>query len=126
MADHDLTGVAEVDQASRRPLGSPREREPEQGVEPLLAQTLGDGQGDQSRLFDPRKQLDVEPEGIHQARVGTRRLVDADLEARLAPEPEEGSAGGEGFGGSDGFTFGMVCPAARIREFTFSSSSDAV
>ena len=33
---------------------------------------------------------------------------------------------GEGFGGSDGFTFGMVCPAARIREFTFSSASDAV
>jgi len=33
---------------------------------------------------------------------------------------------GEGIGGSDGFTFGLVCPAARIREFTFSSASDAV
>ena len=40
--------------------------------------------------------------------------------------PAERVVSGEGFGGSDGFTFGMVCPAARIREFTFSSASDAV
>jgi predicted Zn-dependent protease len=38
----------------------------------------------------------------------------------------ERTVSGEGFGGSDGGTFGMVCPAARIREFTFSSASDAV
>jgi predicted Zn-dependent protease len=38
----------------------------------------------------------------------------------------ERTVSGEGFGGSDGFTFGLVCPAARIREFTFSSASDAV
>jgi hypothetical protein len=40
--------------------------------------------------------------------------------------PAERTVTGEGFGGSDGFTFGLVCPAARIREFTFSSASDAI
>jgi predicted Zn-dependent protease len=40
--------------------------------------------------------------------------------------PAERVVSGEGFGGSDGFTFGLVCPAARIREFTFSSASDAI
>jgi hypothetical protein len=40
--------------------------------------------------------------------------------------PAERTVSGEGIGGSDGFTFGLVCPAARIREFTFSSGSDAV
>jgi predicted Zn-dependent protease len=43
-----------------------------------------------------------------------------------AMTPTERTVTGEGFGGSDGFTFGLVCPAARIREFTFSSASDAV
>ena len=43
-----------------------------------------------------------------------------------AMTPAERTVSGEGFGGSDGFTFGLVCPAARIREFTFSSASDAV
>ena len=43
-----------------------------------------------------------------------------------AMTPAERTVTGEGFGGSDGFTFGLVCPAARIREFTFSSASDAV
>jgi predicted Zn-dependent protease len=38
----------------------------------------------------------------------------------------ERTVSGEGFGGSDGGAFGLVCPAARIREFTFSSASDAV
>ncbi len=38
----------------------------------------------------------------------------------------ERTVSGEGIGGSDGFAFGLVCPAARIREFTFSSASDAV
>ena len=45
------------------------------------------------------------------------------IDAMTAPER---TVSGEGFGGSDGFSFGMVCPAARIREFTFSSTSDAV
>ena len=43
-----------------------------------------------------------------------------------AMTPAERTVTGEGFGGSDGFTFGLVCPAARIREFTFSSASDAI
>jgi predicted Zn-dependent protease len=43
-----------------------------------------------------------------------------------AMTPAERTVTGEGFGGSDGFRFGLVCPAARIREFTFSSASDAV
>jgi predicted Zn-dependent protease len=43
-----------------------------------------------------------------------------------AMTPAERTVTGEGFGGSDGFTLGLVCPAARIREFTFSSASDAV
>ena len=43
-----------------------------------------------------------------------------------AMTPAERAVSGEGIGGSDGFTFGLVCPAARIREFTFSSASDAV
>ena len=43
-----------------------------------------------------------------------------------AMTPAERTVTGEGLGGSDGFTFGLVCPAARIREFTFSSASDAV
>ena len=43
-----------------------------------------------------------------------------------AMTPAERTVSGEGIGGSDGFTFGLVCPAARIREFTFSSASDAV
>ena len=43
-----------------------------------------------------------------------------------AMTPPERTVSGEGIGGSDGFTFGLVCPAARIREFTFSSASDAV
>jgi predicted Zn-dependent protease len=43
-----------------------------------------------------------------------------------AMTPAERAVSGEGLGGSDGFTFGLVCPAARIREFTFSSASDAV
>jgi predicted Zn-dependent protease len=38
----------------------------------------------------------------------------------------ERTVSGEGFGSSDGGAFGLVCPAARIREFTFSSASDAV
>lgn len=37
--------------------------------------------------------------------------------------PAERVVSGEGFGGSG---LAVVCPAARIREFTFSSSSDAV
>ena len=45
------------------------------------------------------------------------------IDAMTAPER---TVSGEGYGGSDGFSFGMVCPAARIREFTFSSTSDAV
>jgi predicted Zn-dependent protease len=40
-----------------------------------------------------------------------------------AMTPPERTVSGEGIGGA-GFT--IVCPAARIREFTFSSSSDAV
>ena len=43
-----------------------------------------------------------------------------------AMTPAERVVSGEGFCGSDGFTFGLVCPAARIREFTFSSASDAI
>ena len=43
-----------------------------------------------------------------------------------AMTPAERTVSGEGIGGSDGFTFGLACPAARIREFTFSSASDAV
>ncbi len=43
-----------------------------------------------------------------------------------AMTPAERTVTGEGFGGSDGFMFGLVCPAARIREFTFSSASDAI
>jgi predicted Zn-dependent protease len=43
-----------------------------------------------------------------------------------AMTPAERTVTGEGFGGSDGFTFGLVCPAARIREFTFASASDAI
>jgi predicted Zn-dependent protease len=43
-----------------------------------------------------------------------------------AMTPAERTVSGEGLGGSDGFTFGLVCPSARIREFTFSSASDAV
>ena len=42
------------------------------------------------------------------------------IEAMTAPERV---VSGEGFGGSG---LALVCPAARIREFTFSSSSDAV
>ena len=45
------------------------------------------------------------------------------IEAMTAPERV---VSGEGYGGSDGFTFGVVCPAARVSEFTFSSASDAV
>jgi predicted Zn-dependent protease len=40
-----------------------------------------------------------------------------------AMTPPERVVSGEGFGGSG---LALVCPAARIREFTFSSSSDAV
>jgi predicted Zn-dependent protease len=40
-----------------------------------------------------------------------------------AMTPSERVVSGEGFGGSG---LALVCPAARIREFTFSSSSDAV
>lgn len=40
-----------------------------------------------------------------------------------AMTPAERVVSGEGFGGSG---LALVCPAARIREFTFSSSSDAV
>jgi predicted Zn-dependent protease len=43
-----------------------------------------------------------------------------------AMTPAERVVSGEGIGGSDGFGFPLVCPAARIREFTFSSASDAV
>jgi predicted Zn-dependent protease len=43
-----------------------------------------------------------------------------------AMTPAERVVSGEGFGGSDGFTFGLVCPAVRVREFTFTSASDAV
>jgi hypothetical protein len=43
-----------------------------------------------------------------------------------AMTPAERTVSGEGIGGSDGGVFGLVCPAARIREFTFSSASDAV
>jgi predicted Zn-dependent protease len=43
-----------------------------------------------------------------------------------AMTPAERVVSGEGLGGSDGFGFPLVCPAARIREFTFSSASDAV
>ena len=43
-----------------------------------------------------------------------------------AMTPAERVVSGEGFGGFDGFTFGLICPAARIREFTFSSASDAI
>jgi predicted Zn-dependent protease len=42
------------------------------------------------------------------------------LDAMTAPER---TVSGEGIGGSG---FSVVCPAARIREFTFSSGSDAV
>jgi hypothetical protein len=42
------------------------------------------------------------------------------VEAMSAPERV---VSGEGFGGSG---LALVCPAARIREFTFSSGSDAV
>ena len=40
-----------------------------------------------------------------------------------AMTPPERVVSGEGAGGSG---FAVVCPAARIREFTFSSGSDAV
>ena len=40
-----------------------------------------------------------------------------------AMTPPERVVSGEGIGGSG---LALVCPAARIREFTFSSSSDAV
>jgi predicted Zn-dependent protease len=40
-----------------------------------------------------------------------------------AMTPAERVVSGEGFGGAG---FALVCPAARIREFTFSSASDAV
>jgi predicted Zn-dependent protease len=40
-----------------------------------------------------------------------------------AMTPPERVVSGEGLGGSG---FSVVCPAARIREFTFSSGSDAV
>jgi predicted Zn-dependent protease len=40
-----------------------------------------------------------------------------------AMTPAERAVSGEGIGGAG---FSIVCPAARIREFTFSSSSDAV
>jgi predicted Zn-dependent protease len=40
-----------------------------------------------------------------------------------AMSPAERVVSGEGFGGAG---FSLVCPAARIREFTFSSASDAV
>ena len=45
------------------------------------------------------------------------------IDAMTAPERV---VSGEGYGGSDGFTFGLVCPAVRVREFTFTSASDAV
>jgi predicted Zn-dependent protease len=41
-----------------------------------------------------------------------------------AMTPAERVVSGEGNGGAGGFS--IVCPAARIREFTFSSASDAV
>jgi predicted Zn-dependent protease len=37
--------------------------------------------------------------------------------------PAEGVVSGEGVGGAG---LALVCPAARIREFTFSTGSDAV
>ena len=40
-----------------------------------------------------------------------------------AMTPAERAVSGEGFGGSG---LALVCPAARVREFTFSSASDAV
>jgi len=40
-----------------------------------------------------------------------------------AMTPPERAVSGEGVGGAG---FSIVCPAARIREFTFSSASDAV
>jgi hypothetical protein len=40
--------------------------------------------------------------------------------------PADRTVSGEGIGSSDGGTFGLVCPAARIGEFTFSSASDAI
>jgi hypothetical protein len=40
-----------------------------------------------------------------------------------AMSPVERVVTGEGFGGAG---LSLVCPAARIREFTFSSASDAV
>jgi predicted Zn-dependent protease len=43
-----------------------------------------------------------------------------------AMTPAERVVSGEGIGGGGGFGLSMVCPAARIREFTFTSSSDAV
>jgi hypothetical protein len=43
-----------------------------------------------------------------------------------AMTPAERVVSGEGIGGGGGFNVSVVCPAARIREFTFSSSSDAV
>jgi predicted Zn-dependent protease len=43
-----------------------------------------------------------------------------------AMTPAERVVSGEGIGGGGGFNVSVVCPAARIREFTFTSSSDAV
>jgi predicted Zn-dependent protease len=43
-----------------------------------------------------------------------------------AMTPAERVVSGEGIGGGGGFNVSVVCPAARIREFTFSSLSDAV
>jgi len=40
-----------------------------------------------------------------------------------AMTPAERTVSGEGIGGAG---FSIVCPAARIREFTFTSGSDAV
>jgi predicted Zn-dependent protease len=40
--------------------------------------------------------------------------------------PAERVVSGEGIGGGGGFQLSVVCPAARVREFTFTSASDAV
>jgi predicted Zn-dependent protease len=40
--------------------------------------------------------------------------------------PADRVVSGEGIGGGGGFQLSVVCPAARVREFTFTSASDAV